>query len=136
MAWSVSRERLIESYGIEDANDLFMWGFEGPPDRFWRNACAAEEAIQAELLREVVGNPFQPRAIDPAWLAWREGTIARLAEQIHFRDAFELLPVLADALEEAGCTDPRLLGHCRTETGHVPGCWVVESLRSEISARK
>lgn len=135
MAWGVSRHRLIASYGISDPNDLYMWGFDGPPDRHWRDACAAETAVQAGLLREVVGNPFQPRTVDPAWLSWRGGTIARLAEQIHSGDSFELLPVLADALEEAGCTDAWLLGHCRAAEGHVRGCWAVESLRSEIAPR-
>jgi len=135
MAWDISRDRLMASYGISDPNDLYMWGFDGPPDRHWRDACAAETAVQAGLLREVVGNPFQPRTVDPGWLAWRGATIARIAELIHSGDSFELLPVLADALEEAGCTDAWLLGHCRVAEGHVPGCWAVESLRSENAPR-
>jgi hypothetical protein len=43
-----------------------------------------------------------------------------------------LLPILADALEEAGCTDPEILGHCRGEEEHVRGCWVVDLILDKV----
>jgi carbon storage regulator len=67
-------------------------------------------------------------AFDPAWLAWKDGTVARLARAIHDERAWERLPILADALEEAGCAEAIILGHCRAGTSHLAGCWVVDEL--------
>jgi hypothetical protein len=87
------------------------------------------------LLRDLFGNPFRPVALDPAWLAWNSGTIPKLAQALY--EDRELpsghldhhrLAVLADALEDAGCTDLDLLAHCRGEGPHVRGCWVVDLL--------
>ncbi len=84
--------------------------------------------MQAALVRDVFGNPFRPAAADPAWQTWHAGTIPRLAEGIYQERAFDRLPVLADALEEAGCADPAILAHCREPGEHVRGCWVVDLL--------
>jgi hypothetical protein len=81
-----------------------------------------------DLLREIVGNPFRPVAVDSAWLAWENGTVVKLAEAIYEQGAFERLPVLADALEDAGCPDADLLAHCRGPGPHVRGCWLVDLL--------
>jgi hypothetical protein len=89
---------------------------------------AAESAAQCRLLRDIYGNPFRAVAADAAWLAWDGGTVPKLAQAIYDERAFDRLPVLADALEEAGCTDPDLLGHCRRPGEHVRGCWVVDYL--------
>ena len=90
---------------------------------------------QASLLRCVVGNPFTPAGIHPAWLRWNGGAVPSLAETIHRERRFDELPVLADALEEAGCDDGDLLGHCRTRREHAPGCWVLSLLRSRLAVR-
>jgi hypothetical protein len=87
---------------------------------------AAELKIQADLLREIFGNPFRPTSIDPAWHTWNGGTIPSLARAIYDEKAFDRLPILGDALEEAGCSDPEILDHCRREGGHVRGCWVLD----------
>jgi hypothetical protein len=90
-------------------------------------AAAAEAKFQCDLLREVFGNPFRPSAVDPVWLAWEGGTVRRLAEAVYEGRTFEQLPILADALEEAGCTHAGLLAHCRQQPGaHVRGCWVTD----------
>jgi hypothetical protein len=89
---------------------------------------AAERRRQADLLRCLFGNPFRPVRVDPAWLAWHDGTVARMARAIDAERAFDRLPVLADALEEAGCADPQALGHGRGGTGHAPGCWLLDAL--------
>ncbi len=86
---------------------------------------AREQAGQRALVRELFGNPFRPAAVEPAWLTWNNATIPRLAQAIYDERAFDRLPVLADALEEAGCNDPDLLAHCRAPGPHVPGCWAV-----------
>jgi hypothetical protein len=89
---------------------------------------AVEEAEQAKLLRCVFGNPFRPLAVRPDWLAWNDGAVPKLAAAIYEERAFDRLPVLADALEEAGCTDGDLLGHCRRPGEHARGCWAVDLL--------
>jgi hypothetical protein len=81
---------------------------------------------QPLLLRCIFGNPFRPTRPDPAWLAWNGGTAVKLARAIYDERAFDRLPILADALEEAGCTDADILSHCRGEGPHVRGCWVVD----------
>jgi hypothetical protein len=83
---------------------------------------------QAALLREVFGNPFRPARLESAWLAWQDGLIPRLAQAIYEERAFDRLPVLGDALEEAGCADESILAHCRGEDQHVRGCWVVDAV--------
>ena len=81
---------------------------------------------QTFLLRDIVSNPFRPIALDPAWLAWNDATLVKLAQAIYDIRAFERMPELADALEEAGCTNTYILNHCRGEGPHVRGCWVVD----------
>jgi hypothetical protein len=81
------------------------------------------------LVREVFGNPFRPVTIEPLWLAASDGAVRKLAQVIHDEAAFDRLPILADALEDAGCPDGDLLRHCREPDGHVRGCWAVDLLR-------
>jgi hypothetical protein len=67
-------------------------------------------------------------ALDPGWLRWNGGAVAALARQIREAHTADLLPVLADALEEAGCCDAGLLGHLRGPGPHDRGCFVVDAL--------
>jgi hypothetical protein len=75
------------------------------------------------LLRDIFGNPFRPVSFD---LTWRTPTARKLAQAVYDTRRFEDLPILADALEEAGCTDAEVLAHCRGGGDHVRGCWVVD----------
>jgi hypothetical protein len=88
----------------------------------------AEYAHQAGLLRDIVGNPFRRPAVYPSWLAWNERCVERMARGIYEERAFDRLPILHDALLDAGCDDDLLLAHCRTPQGHVRGCWVIDLL--------
>ena len=73
-----------------------------------------------------------PGAVDPAWLRWRDGTVPRLAADVRDRRNFDALPVLADALEEAGCTEARLLNHCRhPAVERMFSSWVADLLSAE-----
>jgi hypothetical protein len=108
-------------------------------------------AAEADLLREVFGNP--PRkarwvsaalqakvaALPPErrppdlllardWLVWQGGTVGNLAGTIYAERRYEDLPILADALEDAGCTSPELLDHLRGPGPHVLGCWALDLL--------
>jgi hypothetical protein len=97
-------------------------------DRSFFASRVAEERVQTDLLRCIFGNPFRPTNVDASWLAWNGGTVANLARGIYDDRAFDRMPVLADALEEAGCTDAGILDHCRQPGPHVRGCWVVDLL--------
>ncbi len=83
--------------------------------------------VMAELVRDVIGNPFRPIAIEPDWLRWNYGAVRHIAEQIAATGNFADMPVLADALEDAGCCDEALLRHCREEP-HVPGCRALDAV--------
>jgi hypothetical protein len=76
-----------------------------------------------DLLHDVFGNPFRPVAVDPVWLT---PTVISLATAIYDDRAFDHLPILADVLEDAGCTNADILQHCRQPGEHVRGCWVVD----------
>jgi hypothetical protein len=85
------------------------------------------------LLRDIFDDPFRPVAVDPAVLAWHDATVVRLArasyDERHMPEGTldnGRLAVLADALEEAGCTDPDILGHLRGPGPHVRGCWPMD----------
>ncbi len=64
----------------------------------------------------------------PAWLRWNSGIVSKLSQNVYDSCTFDHLPILADALEEAGCTDSAILDHCRGPGPHVRGCWVVDLL--------
>ncbi len=90
-------------------------GLEPPPIHARFNRIA--------LIRDIFGNPFRPIVADPAWLT---PTVRAIASAIYADRAFDRLPILADALEEAGCTNADILLHCRMPEDHVRGCWVVD----------
>ena len=81
---------------------------------------------QAALLRDIFGNPFRPVAVDPSWLT---SDVLALARGIYDERAFDRMPILADALQDAGCDNDDVLTHCRDASRvHVRGCWVVDLL--------
>jgi hypothetical protein len=92
------------------------------PVRYTRKP--GEPARQVALLRELFGNPFRPAVVDLSWLT---PTVTALARVIYDERSFEDMPILADALEEAGCTDTALLEHLRGTGPHARGCWVLDS---------
>jgi hypothetical protein len=87
-----------------------------------------ERLAQSDLLRCVFGNSFRPMSLDPPWLTWRDATLPKLAQAVYDDRAFDRLPILADALEDAGCDNADILDHCRRPGEHVRGCWVVDLL--------
>lgn len=94
----------------------------------WNNASADGICRQAHLLRDLFGNPFRPVSFDPNWLRWQGGLLPKMARTIYDERRFDELPILADALEEAGCGERALLDHCRAGGEHARGCWVVDLL--------
>lgn len=80
---------------------------------------------QAILLREFVGNPFRPVSFSPDW---RTSTVVALAAQMYESRDFSTMPILVDALQDAGCDNEDILNHCRQPGVHVRGCWVVDAV--------
>ena len=86
-------------------------------------------AAQSDLVRDVFGNPFRPSAIDPAW---RTSTVLALARGMYESRDFGAMPILADALQDAGCDSGDVLSHCRGSGPHVRGCWVVDLVLGKV----
>jgi hypothetical protein len=112
------------------------WQEGETPEPFLVAAWEAERRLQADLVRDVFGNPFRPVTPDPGWLTPAVISLAQAAYDQRSLPAGTLdlvhLAVLADALEEVGCTDPEVLTHCRQEGAvHVRGCWALDLLRPD-----
>ncbi len=86
-------------------------------------ALRAIRAAQVGIVRDIFGNPFRPVPFDPRW---RTADVTAVATGIYEGRAFDRLPLLADALVDAGCADEQVLSHCRSDGPHVRGCWVVD----------
>jgi hypothetical protein len=87
-----------------------------------------EREAQCRLLREIYGNQVTASSIQPARRKANGGRVLKIAWGIYDDRAFDRLPLLADALEGAGCTDVAILSHCLAPGEHVRGCWVVDLL--------
>jgi hypothetical protein len=86
----------------------------------------AERAAQCRLARDCWGNPFRTIEVKPAWRAANGAAVARLARALYDERDFDQLPVLADALEDAGCDSNNILEHLRRPGPHVRGCWALD----------
>ncbi|QEL19364.1 hypothetical protein [Limnoglobus roseus] len=82
-----------------------------------------ESSARGHILADILAGPGLRTRPGPGW---RTSTVTALAEGIYRDGAFDRLPILADALEEAGCDRPDILAHCRGDGHHVRGCWVVD----------
>jgi len=87
---------------------------------------ASEEKAQRMLARDIVGPlPFRPVRLDRTRLT---STVEMIAESIYREGDFAKAPILADALEDAGCDNADILNHSRQPGEHVRGCWVIDSI--------
>jgi hypothetical protein len=98
------------------------------------DALAEAQADQCTLLRELIGNPFRPVNLPAHVLTWNDRTVPRLAGLVYAERRWDDLPVLADALEEAGCSDAAILAHCRGGGEHLRGCFAVDWALGKESA--
>jgi hypothetical protein len=81
-------------------------------------------AFQLAAVHEIFGNPFRPVAVEPAW---RTPDVMLVARGIYEEKAFDRMPILGDALQEAGCASSTLLEHCRdANLAHLRGCWALD----------
>lgn len=118
------------------ANDilalLFEW-FHSPPHRrsLFVPDGTSDEALEryqhllADFVRDIFGNPFQPTVVDPRWLS---SSVIDIARAMYAERAFERMPILGDALMDAGCDSEEVINHCQAQLPHVRGCWLVDRL--------
>src|SRR5438477_277892 len=111
----------------EDGNamDESLWlnSLDPAPLRPFLLARATERQGQCAVLREIFGNPFRFFAVDPHCLAWNDGCVPKMAQVLYDERRFAELPILADALLDAGCQDEDVLEHLRSGGAHNLGCW-------------
>jgi hypothetical protein len=124
LAASRHAARLASEAAAFDVVDVFAHDLVARRSR-WHAARRAEAAVQAQLLRCLAGNPFRPVAVDRGWLT---ADVRGLVQTIYEEGTFEQLPVLGDALEDAGCAEAAMLLHCRETGPHARGCFVLDLL--------
>jgi hypothetical protein len=88
----------------------------------------SEEACQCALLRDLCGDTPQTPDLHPDWLLWDRGVVVELARHIAEQRLYGDMPILGDALRDAGCDEPIILEHCRPGRGHVHGCWLLDAI--------
>lgn len=152
-------ERFIDNFGIEGGDAVYLARVWANPTR-QQFRPDIPQTQKAALLRDIIGNPWRPvprlwhecpgcwddsqffasgmcRTCDgkgryqlSPWLTWNNGTVHKIAASIYADRSFELMPILADMLEDAGCTDVAILRHCRGQelipnptTGNPPLCF-------------
>ena len=97
-----------------------LWGAGG----YFTDIDPGENLHQSVIIRDIFGNPFRPVAFSAEW---RTDTAVSLARGMYESREFGAMPILADALQDAGCDNDDLLNHCRDANQvHVRGCWVVD----------
>jgi hypothetical protein len=123
------RERMIQHAAQEEAYGM-------PPgideSRYTQQARVAESRGQCAVIREIVANPFCPLQLQRHWLRHQDGAAGHLLQLIREEQRFGELPFLADALEDAGCSEDRLLRHLRESSGHLRGCWALDALQTLV----
>jgi hypothetical protein len=111
---------LVEEQGENSAAGTIRCALQVPP-----NEQGTARAVVAALFREICHNSFHPVVTNHTWFS---STVVSLAQAIYDERAFDRLPILADALEDASCTNAEILNHCRHPGDHARGCWVLDLL--------
>jgi hypothetical protein len=126
--WALATERLTDDYVARYWPEVTEW--------LYRASAASGQKTQelrgayVFIMRDIVGNPFRPVTFSPAW---RSDTAVLLAKHMYESRDFSVMPILADALQDAGCDDDDMLNHCRDEKQiHVRGCWVVDLVLGKV----
>ena len=118
---SHARDRICSQSAWEAAYEGTLRTLEKLPSSDKKNQ---HTEFQLAAVHEIFGNPFRPVAVEPAWLT---ADVMRLARGIYAEKAFDGVPILADALQEAGCTNLAVLEHCRdASVVHLRGCWLLD----------
>jgi hypothetical protein len=104
---------------LQTARDVVEWCAVVVP----RYNLRADTRQFASALRDIAGNPFRSPAFN---LMWKTSTVLALSRQAYEAQDFAAMPILADALQDAGCANDDVLSHCRGDGPHVRGCWVID----------
>ena len=135
-AWDAEAAAGAARAAAEAAAEAAVWaadaaaGAAGDAGRAAEAAAGDARAAQSDLLRDIFGDPFGPQpTIAVEVLAWNDRCVPRIAEAIYEERRFGDLPILADALLDAGADDDALLDHCRSPGPHVRGCWALDLAR-------
>ena len=135
--WENRAEELAEQFGryprrkrqiAAEAQEWVERGgsiLDGMMAKRLRDAATRTRRAFVRTLHGLFGNPFGPVTFDPRW---KTADVVELARAIHDEQAFERLPVLADALMDAGCDEPAVIAHCREPGAHYRGCWVIDAV--------
>jgi hypothetical protein len=116
-AVSAARKDTDLAYNVER---VCIAGVDAMPSEESR---VAIRLLQAGIIRDIFGYPFRPVPFSPEW---RTDTAIAVAHQMYESREFGAMPILADALQDAGCDNTDILEHCRSAGPHVRGCWVVD----------
>ena len=117
-ATRVALERLTDA-DLSDLSARIALSFGAQGGTEW---CECRK-LQADIVRDIFGNPFRPVTFSPDWCT---GAAVALARTMYESRDFSAMPILADALQDAGCDEDTVLEHCRRPGEHVRGCWVVD----------
>jgi hypothetical protein len=120
---------------LEGASDQLL-----TPVSFFETVPPASLLTEAELqgccdlIREIFGHRWGSTTDDPGWnSAWRTSNVTGLASYIYTQEDYSVMPILADALQEAGCDNQDILKHCRSTTSqHLRGCWVLDLILDKV----
>ncbi|MFO0848768.1 MAG: hypothetical protein U0871_09470 [Gemmataceae bacterium] len=91
----------------------------------WEIARYGTANLQPAIIRDIFGNPFKNIVFDRSWIT---SDVANLASDIYDNNNFNLLPILGESLQKAGCNDRDIIHHCLDRNTHVRGCWVVDNI--------
>jgi hypothetical protein len=130
--WRYRRDLGINTLAIHIAHDLWADFHEYAFDNLGKRSKYDLSVLRKDpgvflsaVTRDIFGNPFRPVTVDPSWLT---SDVRALAGGIYEERTFDRMPILADALQDAGCDNEDILNHCRQPGEHVRGCWVVDLL--------
>ena len=128
--WRYRRDLGLNTFAIHIAHDLWADFYDYAFDNLGKGSKYDLSVLREDpsiflpaVIREIFGNPFRPVVF---CLEWRTDTAVALARQMYESRDFGAMPILADALQDAGCDNDDILTHCRGEGPHVRGCWVVD----------
>jgi hypothetical protein len=121
-------ERYADGQATEEEQEAAWNACYGKGGVFGYHDDEAGREAERRLLHEILGNPFRPVKLSPGWLAGNGRCVPLLAQAIYDERRFQDLPILGDALEDAGCTEKAIFSHCRQPGEHVRGCWVLDLL--------
>jgi hypothetical protein len=104
------------------------WQYHDENEELSRRQAQDERKATCDLLREQVPCPAAAVRLSPDWRRFQRGVILAIAAEIDHSEDYRLMAVLADALQDAGCTDAVILGHARQTGSHAAGCWLLDLL--------